>query len=317
MIKWVIPDNMKLRGLNYWTLDFMQKNPDFFIKDAKIAVAYGVMHDTILSGGRVTSTETISSIRDMRSILTRYNEHHVRYHLVLTQSNIKDEYLTDFWANKQLELVEEFGGGVILASDKLAKYVIEKYPKLKIIASTTKMNNTETFLKNIENKEIPYDVLVLNTANNFDYDFIPPEYRHKIETLIDDCCPPLCYKRAFCYNNSALANLGDDIGRKYPCNNDPKHMTSWTKYPTVEESRIKYKEFLRHHTREDVDKAHKDGFELMKFSGREALVFNVLKEYGYYMATPEKEYTFIVEGIDSLLDREYWNLIKQKRNGDF
>lgn len=311
MIKWVIPDNTKLRNLNFWLLDFMQRNPHFFRKNAKVAAAYGVMHDTILSGGRITLEETVGAISDMRVILTRYKEHDVRYHLVLTQQNIKDEYLLDYWANKQLELVEEFGGGVILASDKLAKYVMEKYPKLKIIASTTKMDNNNTFLKNITNEEIPYDVLVLNTADNFNYDFIPKEFRQKIEILIDDCCPPLCYKRAYCYNNSAMANLGDDTGRKNPCNNDPKHAIGGVKYPTMEEGRLKYKEFLRHYTKEDVEKAHEDGFELMKFTGREAYVYNVLKEYAYYMPIPEKEHELVVEGVNALLDLDYWDLKHQ------
>lgn len=298
MIKWVIPDTNRHRSLNFWMIDYMKRRKELFRPNAKIFAAYGVLHDTILSGGRITNNENIGTEHDMRLILERYKASDVEYRLVLTQRAIKDEMLFDHWANLQLKLVEEYEGGVILASDKLLKYVQEHYPKLKIISSTTKLTNEETFIKEFETNN--YDTVVLSTVYNFNYDFIPLEYRPHTEILINDCCPPLCVSRAQCYAVSAATNLGIDCDTS--CKNPAKHAASERieNNPDNFEAILQIKEFLCHYYYPQIDIAHNDGFEQFKFTGREDSVIHVATQYAYYMGNEKDFFHIIFECILSL-----------------
>ena len=296
MIKWVIPDCDKLRQLNFWALRYFADHKDECTPNSKVFAAYGVLHDTILSGGRVTIKESrLGTENQIRTVLSLYQEYGVEYRLVFSNSLIKEEHLTDYWANLQLRLVEEYGGGVIIASDILKNYIKEKYPKLKLISSTTKLNTEENFLKECASGE--YATVVLNTKHNYNYDFIPKEYRHLVEILVDDCCPPDCMYRKTCYIRCSMRNMG--MYAPGGCRNKAKHAISNIsshKYNYI----VNTKKFLRHYTVEDINKAHEDGFELFKFTGREQTVIENLIHMSDYMIKPEYTTPFIMNALFEL-----------------
>ena len=89
MIKWVIPDCDKLRQLNFWALRYFADHKDECTPNSKVFAAYGVLHDTILSGGRVTIKESrLGTENQIRTVLSLYQEYGVEYRLVFSNSLI-------------------------------------------------------------------------------------------------------------------------------------------------------------------------------------------------------------------------------------
>ena len=296
MIKWVIPDCDKLRQLNIWALEYLANNKEQCLPNSKVCVAYGVLHDTIWSGGRITTHESHLGTEDrIRNVLSIYQGYGVEYHLVFTNSLLKEEHLNDYWGNMQLRIVEKYGGGVIVASDILKDYIKQNYPKIKIISSTTKLNTEEAFIADCASGE--YDVVVLNTQYNYSYDFIPQEYRHFVEILIDDCCPPDCMYRKTCYIKCSMRNLGLDADTT--CMNKAKQALSKTVRHKYDYTMI-MKRFLKNYTLEDLNKAHDAGFELFKFTGREETIMENLIHMSDYMIKPEYAATFLMKAVFEL-----------------
>ena len=301
MIKWIVPDSDELRHLNMWMLDYNKMFKQNFWDNSCIFAVYGVLHDTVFSGGRVTSRETkLSTEYGMRNALEQYISRGCEYRFVFTQGALKPEMLYDFWGNLQLKLAEEYDCKVIVASDILENYIREKYPKIGLVSSTTKMiggsGSEEQAIIDEFNKD--YDTVVLNTRYNFNYDFIPVELRHKAEVLINDCCPPFCVRRKYCYNKTMLHNVGQEWRPPGDhCNNDSKKDFLSFAGDGIPRYTDLARSYLCHYSIDDIFKAHEAGIEKFKFGGRELSNIANLLERAEYMVKPEAKADFIVHGI--------------------
>ncbi len=296
MIKWILPDAIHLRELNFWLL----RNKNLLRENTKIEAVYGVLHDSVWSGGRTTQYELgCTSVQRLEYVLQFYKSHNVQYRFTFSRKGIEEKDLNDFWGNKQLEIGQRYQCGVILASDLLKNYIKEKYPNIEIISSTTKMLNKEQFLNEIKNED--YSTVVLNTEFNKNYDFIPKEYRHKTEIEVNDCCPPFCVNRSFCYKLSEISNAGEvkNISTIIGCTNykkqeiETKSIDGYTYSKNMET-------FLDHFSWEEIQKANKDGFIQFKFTGRETSSFKNIIEMQKYIIKPEKKEEFILRSIEDI-----------------
>lgn len=311
MIKWMIPDNDELRDFNFWLLNYFRGHKEDFWENSKVFAAYGLLHDTIFSGGRVTTREyKLGTEYAMRQIIEKYREFDCEYRFVFTQIGLKPDMLNDYWGNLQLRLANEYGCKVIVASDLLENYIREHYPNIEFVSSTTKMvggNGSEEDAVIAELKK-DYETVVLNTRYNFNYEFIPKELRGKLEVLINDCCPPFCCRRKYCYTNTTLWNLGIEWrSPDMPCSNDAKKKfldIAQLNEPTYSPAS---REFLCHYSIDDIMKAHENGIEKFKFGGRESSNFANLLERAHFMVKPEAQATFIARGA-------YQNKMLNERN---
>lgn len=293
MIKWVIPDAIHLRHLNFWLANHLE----YLREGTEICAIYGVLKDTIWSGGRVTVFEIEgSNVQEIEDIVSRFHQKNIQYRFVFSRKSITEEQLHDYWGNVQLKIANKYNCGVILTSDLLKKYIEENYPNIEIISSTTKMLNEEQLLSELSKN---FDTIVLNTQFNRNYDFIPEENRHLIEIEVNDCCPPFCIRRAFCYGLSSQFNLGLVDSPVSLCTNKKKFNISQDSHNAWERQH-KLESFLEHYTWEEIVQANKNGFNQFKLSGREADLFYNVLQIQKYLIKPERSLEFVAKVVEEI-----------------
>ena len=300
MKKWILPDNKYHRKFNMWFASFVKKNEEFLKPATSLEAFYGVLHQTIFAGGRHTNNENLE-LAEIEKVLSHFVSCGVDYYLVFTQPLIKEEMLNDYWGNIQLQYAEKYKLKVLVANNTLEKYIREKYSTINLISSTTKMNKLEKSINEIEK----YYQVVISTQENNNLDKIPPEARNKIEILVNDCCPPDCIKRKYCYVTTAKHNFGIINKAEPTCFNrlkqDYLNTCNWQEK----------KEFLKHLFINDVDAAEKKGFQYFKLTGREATFSLHVSEIMYYMIEEEYKMPFI---FNALMDLD---LLHEKNNREF
>ena len=290
MLNYVIPDKCTLRDTNFKLLSLL-KEKNWFIDELNIRNAYGILCPTPFAGGRITYQEEVLTESEMRYVLETYADYGVQYQFTFTNSQITEEMLSDYFGNLQLKLANEFKSAVLVYSDLLRDYIIEKYPNIHIVSSITKLLNLKDTIEEL--KDYRYKIVVINNALNMRLLEIPEEYRSKAEILVYSDCPPGCPNQKGCYKDISLMNcLKDNQMANTYCQN-PANLEFLEKYREGIEPVDKFKELMKAHVSflpETLYNLEKIGYDKFKFAGRESTPLDVALMYTVYCAKPEYQF---------------------------
>jgi len=124
-----------------------------------------------------------------------YKDQKVGFNFVCsnTQSDVNEEC-----GNKFLRAAHSSLNGIILTSDELRKHLRKKYPDYKLIYSLT--DHPKEMTVDFYNQKLDeYDIVVLPTELNYNYDFINAlSDSSRIEILVNESCYKNCQYRDVC-----------------------------------------------------------------------------------------------------------------------
>lgn len=141
----------------------------------------------------------IVNLDKLNQTLEEYSKRHVGVYLDFSNHSLKEEDLNDKDCNFILDALNNFNGekGVILANDLLSKYIKNKYPDMKQIASINKIiqengKGNADYYKQLESK---FDKIVLHPDDNENFELLDKLNRDKIEILVNESCQKNCVNR--------------------------------------------------------------------------------------------------------------------------
>jgi hypothetical protein len=121
-------------------------------------------------------------------------EYHIPCRLTSANYQLEAKHLWDIYCNYLLDLFYWEGNSIIVNSPILEEYIRKKYPKYKIISSTTKcLNEKDSALNELKYE---YEMVVLDYNFNKDFEFLNNiQNKEKCELLINPVCMPKCPRR--------------------------------------------------------------------------------------------------------------------------
>ena len=192
-------------------LPLFRTHREYFYGWCEIASLYGAPSDCIWGGGRVGL-----GTQDAQDVLAMTREYGVRAHLTFSNSLLRAEHLSDRKCNALCRLLSEAEppkNGVIVHSELLLRYLMETYPQLDFISSTTKvLTDFSQLRQELERSEFRYVVPDFRLNRAFDQlRMLPPALKDKTELLCNECCWFGCKERKACYEAVSLKNLGKEV----------------------------------------------------------------------------------------------------------
>lgn len=156
----------------------------------EIGSIYGAPRIASWGGGRIPNTSEDTDA----GVIKYMKEFQIPCRLTFSNNQIEEKHLNDIYCNYLLDAFYWEGNSIIVNSPILEKYIREKYPKYKIISSTTKcLNGKDSALNELNNN---YEMVVLDYNFNKDFDFIKSiPNKDKVELLINPVCAPGCTRR--------------------------------------------------------------------------------------------------------------------------
>lgn len=255
-------------------LPLFYNHREYFYDWCEIGSIYGAPMDCLWGGGRLGEGED-----NPREVLDLMKTYHVSARLTFSNSMLEEEHLLDPKCNTLCRLFNEAGNnGVIVHSDLLLHYLMEKYPHLYFVSSTTKViTDFNEFKEECEREEFRYVVPDFRLNKKFKL-LSTIKQKDKVEFLCNECCYVGCQDRKKCYEAVSLQNLGKDI---------PDHIC---KAPNAKQGyRFSY---AMHNPSfisiEDIQSIYRPlGFTQFKIEGRSLGSALVLEFLLYYMVKPE------------------------------
>lgn len=209
----LLPDGQwNLTGLfihDVFILDFIRK-----IRDHLGVTPFQWVHGAPLSylwnGGRVDPQFRISR-REIDDIITAYQSLGIGCLLTFSNRFIDKKDLDDPECNYLLEKLNRSDGGkhgVIVASDILADYIREKYPKFHLMASIIKVTCEKgtghlSYYRSLENR---FDSYVVDVNDNLNFELLKELNKEKAEILVNSCCIFGCQHKAEHYDMLTRVN---------------------------------------------------------------------------------------------------------------
>jgi len=268
--------------------------PEYFYDECEIGSVYGAPADCLWGGGRVGFGE-----ERPENVAALMREYGISARLTFSNSLLKEEHLSDRKCNRLCSLFEHNGevqNGIILTSDRLAAYIMAKYPDFYLVSSTTKVLTKFDLLEaELRRAEFRYVVPDFRLNKRFDRLFALPEaLKQKVEFLCNECCDFACADRKKCYETVSRKSLGEDVPEHICVSPDAGRgyrFSEAMKNPGF----IGYKDI-----RETYLPA---GFSHFKIEGRSLGSAVVLEFLLYYMTKPEYRLKVREEiYLDSMLD---------------
>ena len=190
-------------------LPLFRSHRGYFYDWCDIGSIYGAPAECIWGGGRVGSGE-----HSPQEVLALMNEYGISSRLTFSNSLLRPEHLSDKRCNMLCRLFENSEGpqnGVIVHSELLTRYIMDAYPGLCLVSSTTKViTDTEELIRELERDEFSYVVpdfrlnKVLTQPGLLDQ-----SKKDKTEFLCNECCWFACRDRKACYESVSRINLGE------------------------------------------------------------------------------------------------------------
>ena len=140
-------------------------------------------------------------------------EHGISARLTFSNSLLRPEHLQDPRCNRLCELFADSQNGIIVASDLLLSYLMEKYPQFYFVSSTTKvLTDFAELVTECNRPEFRYVVpdFRLNPETER-LSNMSPQQKAKVEFLCNECCWFDCYDRKACYENVSRKSLGEAV----------------------------------------------------------------------------------------------------------
>ena len=192
-------------------LPLFRTHREYFYDWCEIASLYGAPSDCIWGGGRVGL-----GTQDAQDVLAMTREYGIRAHLAFSNSLLRAEHLSDRKCNALCRLLSEAEppkNGVIVHSELLLHYLMETYPRLDCISSTTKvLTDFSQLRQELERSEFRYVVPDFRLNHAFDQlRTLPQALKDKTELLCNECCWFGCKERKACYEAVSRKNLGEEV----------------------------------------------------------------------------------------------------------
>ena len=193
-IYWHLPGFCYFRLLNQILLNLMKDYPECFREGYRIGSVYGTFPGAIWTGGRAVMGSV--GRQEIEAILKIYNDREVPVRFTWTNSLLEERHLQDPYCNLIMEMADNGLNQVLVNLPVLEEYLREKYPKYKLISSTTKrITGVEGLLEEL-NKD--YFLVVLDYDLNHDRQALEAvgDQAGRVEILVNEICFPGCTRRA-------------------------------------------------------------------------------------------------------------------------
>lgn len=182
---------------------------EYFYDWCRIGSIYGAPPDCIWGGGRIGSGDCTA-----QEALTLTQKYGISARLTFSNSLLREEHLSDRKCNALCRLFSESIGpqnGVIVHSELLLRYLLEAYPKLYFISSTTKVLTDFSQLRaELAREEFRFVVPDFRLNKALDrLNVLPEAFKDKVEFLCNECCWFGCKERKACYEAVSRKNLGE------------------------------------------------------------------------------------------------------------
>lgn len=189
-------------------LELYRQHREYFYDFCEIGSIYGAPADAIWGGGRVGFGDA-----DAQAVAKLMREHGISARLTFSNSLLRPEHLQDPKCNRLCDLFADSQNGIIVASDLLLSYLMEKYPQFYFVSSTTKvLNKFDDLVTECNRPEFRYVVpdFRLNPETER-LSNMSPQQKAKVEFLCNECCWFDCYDRKACYENVSRKSLGEAV----------------------------------------------------------------------------------------------------------
>ena len=276
MLNFYLPDFFYLFRLNFYTIHYMKNNPKYFYDNIIVKAVYGAFPPSIWNGGRTMSFDFVER-SSIAATIKNFNDIGVALRYTFTNAWLKEEDVYDSYCNECMKLADNGMNEVLVNSPVLENYIREKYPRYKIISSTTKG------IKSIDglNRELEkYPIVVADYTLNNKKELFEIPNRDRCEILLNTNCADNCQHRQKHYNFLAKLQKQEET-EPFRCPYERDHVLTLNMYDMMQVN----KSFV---TVEDLyGKYVPAGFKEFKIEGRKLNQYEVIEYYIYYLVKPE------------------------------
>ena len=189
---------------------------EYFYEWCRIGSIYGAPTGCLWGGGRVETADV-----DVREVLALLQKYGISARLTFSNSLLRREHLSDRQCNALCRLFEECGepqNGIVIHSELLLDYLMQNYPGLYFVSSTTKvLTDFADLERELRREEFRYVVPDFRLNHEFaKLGALPAQYKEKVEFLCNECCDFGCKARRTCYEAVSRKNLGE-AGEEHRC----------------------------------------------------------------------------------------------------
>lgn len=233
-------------------------------------------------------------------LLSKYN---IVPSITFTNHLIQKKDLGDRKCNEILELLEEYKGNVILSSDILREYILERHSNIKIYASVIKTTMEDGkgnfhYYKSLENK---FDTYVIHPDDNFNHKLFNGLDLRKVEILLNERCFSGCLNRKNHYEAIAREQICQTKNIQYKSN----FLDRCSAIPEIKQSSSQKRNLML--TLNEVKELYSLGVRKFKIQGRTDNIYLYFYDLIRYliddqMAAPNI-YAIICGHIESYITR--------------
>lgn len=189
-------------------LPLFQNHRDYFYDWCRIGSIYGAPSDCIWGGGRIENADC-----DPLSVMHSMHTYDLSARLTFSNSLLRPEHLSDKKCNALCRILEKYGAqkhGVIVHSDLLLHYLMEHYPGLYFVSSTTKvLLDFDRLWQELDRPEFRFVVPDFRLNQRLeDWRSLTDTQKDKVEFLCNECCWFGCKEREACYREVSHRALG-------------------------------------------------------------------------------------------------------------
>lgn len=258
----------------------------------EIGSIFGAPRAASWGGGRIPKSSEDSDEEVARFM----KEYHIPCRLTFSNNQLEAKHLWDIYCNYLLDLFYWEGNSIIINSPILEEYIRKKYPKYKIISSTTKcLNEKDSALNELKYE---YEMVVLDYNFNKDFEFLNNiQNKEKCELLINPVCMPKCPRRKEHYTFMSKAFL-HELGeyQNFECPYQTAKFFQAQKNPL----------FI---SVEDIQNIYIPmGFKHFKIEGRTTGWDDLIEILLYYLVKPEYQLEIrekLYYGLDTIQEIKY------------
>lgn len=271
--------------LNMLTVSLMNKKPEYFRENVKIASFFGEFPTSLWNGGRPSNYDQCDADY-IKNVIKSVNDLGVAVRYTYTNMLINEDDCLDPYCNFCMQAGDNGMNEVMIFSPVLEKYIRENYPSYKLNSSTCK----EIRDINLVNEELkkPYYLVVLDYNFNGEFDQLEKiEDKGRCEILVNTLCIPNCPRRGDHYKNIAenqriiLKNRNIPKDKQIPLKPWYCEYGQFNSLDTIRD----YKTYISPEVL--FDKYVPMGFHHFKIEGRTASIFSMVETYVHYLVKPE------------------------------
>lgn len=197
---------------------------------------YGSFNNIIWNGGRIITTNEFQTFEEVKQCLKTINNHDLKCKLTFTNQLLTENHCYDKYCNQILDLIADTENEIIIHSQILEDYILNKYPTIPLTSSITKgfdLNTFKTALhQNYKNVVCFYKQGILKYLETQ-----PVELQNKVELMLhsDDCAYCKMYHQHYeCESYYNLYNKYKNENYCYHFSKNYNKQTEWFNLPLEE-----------------------------------------------------------------------------------